>query len=217
MTVSFVLSCGTCPTCTSGDSTVCDHREVIGFTLWGAFAEAIFGPRADFNLVPLPDTLPFDVAAGMGCSVTTAWRALTTRGGLRPGEWLAVHCCGGVGLAAILIAQTLRARVVAVDISEDTLKLARALCADVVANARDGDPGEAAREASGGGARVSLEALGITQTFDVSPRPLRDMGRHAQVGMPVGTRLASAAAAETDLFPPVEPFGDTRHFCARFS
>lgn len=187
VTAPFILSCGTCATCTSGDSTVCDNQEVIGFTLWGAFAEAIAVPRADFNLVPLPETLPFDVAAGMGCRVTTAWRALTTRGGLQAGEWLAVHGCGGVGLSAILIAKALGARVVAVDISDAALELARDMGADVVVNAGDGDAGEAVREAADGGAHVSLEALGITQTFDASLRSLRKLGRHVQVGMPVGT------------------------------
>lgn len=187
VTAPFILGCGTCPDCTGGEATACNHQEVIGFTLWGAFAEAIAVPRADFNLVPLPDLMPFDVAAGMGCRVTTAWRALTDRAALQPGEWLAVHGCGGVGLSAVLIAKALGARVVAVDISSDALDMAARLGADICIDASTGDVGARVREASDGGTHVSVEALGITQTFDASLRSLRKLGRHVQVGMPVGT------------------------------
>lgn len=186
MTAPFILSCGVCETCTGGDPTVCDAQEVIGFTVPGAFAEAVAVPRADFNLVPLPDALPFDVAAGMGCRVTTAWRALVTRGRLQPGEWLAVQGCGGVGLSAVMIAKALGAQVAAVDVSPGALDAARAMGADICIDASEGDVGDRVREATGGGAHVSLEALGITPTFDASLRSLRKLGRHVQVGMPVG-------------------------------
>lgn len=186
VTAPFILACGTCDDCTGGDATVCNHQEVIGFTVWGAFAEAVAVPRADFNLVKLPDALPFDIAAGMGCRVTTSWRALTTRGGLQPGEWLAIHGCGGVGLSAVLIAKALGAQVVAVDVSDEALAIAKALGADACVNARDGAAGDAVRAVTNGGAHVSLDALGITATFDASLRSLRKTGRHVQIGMPVG-------------------------------
>lgn len=185
VTAPFILGCGTCPDCTDGDATICNHQEVIGFTLWGAFAEAIAVPRADFNLVPLPDALPFDIAAGMGCRATTAWRALTTRAALRPGEWVAVHGCGGVGLSAILIAKALGAQVAAVDISPDALAMAQALGADLTVNAAEANAAGTIQSETGG-AHVSLDALGITQTFDASLRSLRKLGRHVQIGMPVG-------------------------------
>lgn len=185
VTAPFILGCGTCPDCATGDATICNHQEVIGFTLWGAFAEAIAVPRADFNLVPLPDALPFDIAAGMGCRVTTAWRALTTRAALQPGEWVAVHGCGGVGLSAILIAKALGAQVAAVDISPDALAMAQALGADLTVNAAQTNAADTIQSETGG-AHVSLDALGITQTFDASLRSLRKLGRHVQIGMPVG-------------------------------
>lgn len=184
VTAPFILSCGQCTECHTGEPTACDHQQVIGFSIPGAFAEAIAVPHAAQNLVKLPETLPFDIAAGMGCRVTTAWRAVTERGGLKPGEWLAIHGCGGVGLAALLIAKALGAKVAAVDPSPEARALATRLGADLTFDAPDAP--EAIRAATGGGAHVSLDALGITATFHASLRSLRKLGRHVQIGMPVG-------------------------------
>ena len=187
VTAPFILGCGACPECRGGEPTICDHQQVIGFTGWGAFAERIAIPRADFNLVRLPDALDHAAAAGMGCRVTTAFRALVDRAGLAPGEWMAVHGCGGVGLSAILIAQALGARILAVDVNPEALALARDLGATATLDASTTDDvGTAARDLTGGGAHVSLDALGITATFHNSLKSLRKMGRHVQIGMPLG-------------------------------
>ena len=187
VTAPFILGCGACPECRGGEPTICDHQQVIGFTGWGAFAERIAIPRADFNLVRLPDALDHAAAAGMGCRVTTAFRALVDRAGLAPGEWVAVHGCGGVGLSAILIAQALGARILAVDVNPEALALARDLGATATLDASTTDDvGTAARDLTGGGAHVSLDALGITATFHNSLKSLRKMGRHVQIGMPLG-------------------------------
>lgn len=184
VTAPFILACGACAECIQGEPTACNTQDVIGFTIPGAFAEAIAVPRAAMNLVRLPEALPFDIAAGMGCRVTTAWRAIVDRGELQQGEWLAVHGCGGVGLAAILIAKALGAQVAAVDISKDALSLAKAFGADLVFEAQGA--AEAIRTATGGGAHVSIDALGIADTFLASLQSLRKLGRHVQIGMPVG-------------------------------
>ena len=85
-----------------------------------------------------------------------------------------------------VIGAALGARVLAVDISADALEMARALGADATLDASKGDVGEAVRDATGGGAHVSIEALGITPTFENSLRSLRKLGRHVQIGMPTG-------------------------------
>jgi alcohol dehydrogenase len=126
------------------------------------------------------------VAAGLGCRVTTAWHALTGRADLHAGEWLAVHGTGGIGLATLLIAKALGARVVVVDVVPEKLQHARGLGADAAIDARDGETAAAIRELTGGGADVSVEALGIAQTTNASIECLRSLGRHVQVGMPVG-------------------------------
>lgn len=187
VTAPFILGCGHCRDCRSGNPTICKDQAVIGFTFWGAFAEQVAIAAADYNLVPLPDGLDFIPAAGMGCRVTTAWRALTDRAGLAPGEWLAVHGSGGVGLSATLIAAALGARVLAVDVSADALAKATELGATAILNVSGiNDVGGAVYDLTGGGAHVSIDALGTQATFDNSLRSLRKLGRHVQIGMPVG-------------------------------
>ena len=186
VTAPFILGCGSCADCAAGQPTVCARQQVIGFTMWGAFAEYLAVPHADANLVALPDALPAVDAAALGCRVTTAWRALVDRAAIQPGEWMVVHGAGGVGLSAVMLANALGARAIAVDISTAALDAAQAAGAEIVVDAGSGDPAEAVRDATGGGAHVAIDALGITTTFDNSLRSLRKLGRHVQVGMPVG-------------------------------
>ena len=187
VTAPFILGCGTCPDCRGGEPTICDHQQVIGFSQWGAFAERVAIPRADFNLVRLPEAMDYAAAAGMGCRVTTSFRAVVDRGKTQPGEWLAVHGCGGVGLSAIMIGAAIGAQVLAVDVNDEALTLARSLGANATLNAsKVADVGAAVRDVTGGGAHVSLDALGITATFHNSLKSLRKMGRHVQIGMPLG-------------------------------
>jgi len=187
VTAPFILGCGHCPDCRAGEPTICATQEVIGFTFWGAFAERLALPRADFNLVRLPDALAFDAAAGMGCRVTTAWRGLVDRAAIKPGEWVAIHGAGGVGLSAVMIASALGARVLAVDINDAALAQAETMGATAVLNASDvSDVGGAVRDLTGGGVDVSVEGLGTAATFENSLRSLRKLGRHVQIGMPVG-------------------------------
>lgn len=188
VTAPFILGCGACPDCHGGNATICDHQTVIGFSSWGAFAEYLPVPRADFNLVLLPDSVPFAIAAAMGCRVTTAFQALAGRAAVKPGEWVAIHGSGGVGLSAVMIARAIGARVIATDLRDEALDLARAAGADITINAGAvPDVGARVRELTGGGAHVSLDALGISATFGNSIRCLRKFGRHIQVGMPVGS------------------------------
>lgn len=188
VTAPFVLGCGACPDCRGGEPTVCDHQHVIGFSGWGAFAERIAVSRGDFNLVHLPDSLDFVSAAGMGCRVTTAFRAVLDRGELRPGEWLAVQGCGGIGLSSIMIGAAIGGRVIGIDVTPEALDMAKKLGAHHLIDATSvPDVGEAVRDLTGGGAHVSIDALGITETFHNSLKSLRKMGKHVQVGMPVGS------------------------------
>ena len=181
----FILACGECPECRSGQSTTCGNQRVPGFGEPGAYAEYISVPRSH-NLALLPESLSPALAAGLGCRVTTAYHALTGRAALQAGEWLAIHGTGGVGLSALLIGQALGARIIAVDVVPERLAHARSLGAELALDARDGDVAEAIREATKGGAHVSLEALGIAQTLNASIECLRPLGRHIQIGMPTG-------------------------------
>ena len=95
-----------------------------------------------------------------------------------------MHGCGGVGLSAIMIAKAIGANVVAVDIADDKLALAQELGAVATVNAGSvADVAEAVIEITGGGAHVSLDALGSPETCFNSIRNLRRRGRHVQVGL----------------------------------
>ena len=181
----FILACGECPECRSGQTTTCRAQRVPGFGEPGAYAEYVSVPHAH-NLTRLPDFLTPALAAGLGCRVTTAYHALTGRAGLQAGEWLAIHGTGGIGLSALLIGKALGARIVAVDVVPARLTHALSLGAEHVINAAEGDTAARIREVTSGGAHVSIEALGIEATANASIECLRPLGRHVQVGLPTG-------------------------------
>lgn len=190
----FILACGVCPNCRSGESNTCIDQRLPGFIEPGAFAEYVAVPR-DHNLARLPEGMSPTLAAALGCRVTTAWHALTGRAALKAGEWLAVHGTGGIGLAALLLGRALGARVIVTDIVPNKLEHARGLGAEHAINAAEEDSAAAIRELTRGGAHVSVEALGFPATLQASIACLRPLGRHVQVGMPVG----SHATQEIDL------------------
>lgn len=178
VTVPFVCGCGTCAYCTAGDAQVCPQQTQPGFTGPGSFAERVAIHAADFNLVALPDPVGNVPAAALGCRFATAYRALTGHGGLRPGDWLAVHGCGGVGLSAVLIGVALGARVVAVDVTPAARRRAVELGAEQAVE----DPAAVA-DLTSGGAHVSVDAVGLPAVAVASVRCLRRRGRHVQAGL----------------------------------
>ena len=182
VTAPFVCGCGTCEVCACGDHQVCPNQTQPGFTHPGSFAEYVVVHHADVNLVPLPDDIDAITAAGLGCRFATAYRAVVAHGRVRPGMSVAVHGCGGVGLAAVMIAAAHGAEVVAVDISEAALDLAREFGA-----AHTELPPSASRLVERGGVHVSIDALGRIDTFADAIAGLRRRGRHVQVGLLVGT------------------------------
>ncbi|MFF9106958.1 zinc-dependent alcohol dehydrogenase family protein [Streptomyces sp. NPDC014805] len=206
VTVPFVCACGRCPACAAGDQQVCERQTQPGFTHWGSFAEYVALDHADVNLVAVPEKMSFATAASLGCRFATAFRAVVQQGRLAAGEWVAVHGCGGVGLSAVMIAAAAGARVVAVDVSPRALELARSFgAAECVDATSVPDTAAAVRELTGGGAHLSLDALGSPVTCAASVHSLRRRGRHVQVGLlpsADGTTpvpLARAIALELEL------------------
>lgn len=184
VTVPFVGGCGSCSECHAGHHQVCDNQFQPGFTHWGSFAQFVSIHFADTNLVALKPSIDFATAASLGCRFATAFRAIVDQAKTAPGEWVAVHGCGGVGLSAIMIAKALGANVIAVDISKAALKLATQLGATHTINASDeNDVIQAVRDLTGGGAHVSIDALGNPKTCFNSIASLRKRGRHVQVGL----------------------------------
>jgi alcohol dehydrogenase len=200
VTTPFACACGTCPACLAGDHQICADQTQPGFTHWGSYAEFVVVHHADVNLVRLPDRLGFPAAAALGCRFATAFRAVVSVGRVRPGEWLAVYGCGGVGLSAVMVGIAAGAQVIAVDVNPAALELAHRLGASVCVDATDVDPSD--RSGSGasdrrarpgpvagavqdatGGVHVSIDALGSPDTCVASIESLRRRGRHVQVGL----------------------------------
>lgn len=187
VTVPFVAGCQHCAQCYGGNHHICDNQFQPGFTAWGSFAEFVALDFADGNLVRVPDSMSFVTAASLGCRFATAFRAVVDQGRAAPGEWIAVHGCGGVGLSAIMIAAAMGMRVVAIDMTNDKLELAQSLGAAVLINASTcSNVVEAVIDATEGGAHLSIDALGHSRTSHNSISNLRKRGRHVQVGLMVG-------------------------------
>lgn len=193
VTVPFVLGCGSCPQCVTGNQQVCDNQYQPGFTGWGSFADYVALRYADENLVHLPDGMDMTTAAGLGCRFATSFRAVVDQGAVGPGDTVAVWGCGGVGLSAVMIAAALGAEVHAVDIDPAALALAKQVGASTSWRVVEGeDTVRAIKNATGGGVRVSIDALGSEATAVSSIRSLRKQGRHIQIGLMVGEDSAPA-------------------------
>lgn len=194
VTTPFVCGCGACDYCALGDQHVCPNQFQPGFHGWGSYAEYVALPFADENLVALPDGMTGVVAASLGCRLATAYRAVAVQAALRPGEWLAVHGCGGVGLSAVMVAEALGLRTIAVDVRDEPLRLATELGAEHAVNGSSVEVVRAIRDLTGGGANASIDALGGRATFANSLACLRRRGRHVQVGLLAGDDADPAVA-----------------------
>lgn len=193
VTVPFVGGCGRCPVCQSGNHQICGSQFQPGFTDWGSFAELVEIKYADTNLIALPESIDFVTAASLGCRFVTSFRAVIDQGRVKGGQFVAVFGCGGIGLSAVMIATAVGATVIAVDINEETLQLAKKLGAAYTLNPRNiDDIPEAILEITQGGVDVSLDALGSTETCLDSIASLKRQGKHIQVGLLVGDDSAPA-------------------------
>jgi D-arabinose 1-dehydrogenase-like Zn-dependent alcohol dehydrogenase len=186
VTIPFHEADGTCPYCRAGHQNLCDHEIIPAVHRSGGWAQYITVTAADLNCIRLPEGVDTLSAAALGCRYMTAYRAVVHQGRVRPGQWVAVHGCGGVGLSAVQIAAAMDAMVVAVDVFDNKLAKAGDEGAVVTINARGLSPeqvAQAVRDATGGGVHVSIDALGRAFTVHQSIQSLRKRGRHVQVGL----------------------------------
>ena len=191
VTVPFVGGCGHCHECHTGNHQVCENQFQPGFTAWGSFAEFVAVDFADTNLIHLPENMDAVTAASLGCRFATAFRGIVDVAKVQPGEWVAVHGSGGVGLSAIMIAAACGANVIAIDLDDRKLALAREIGAVATINATETkDVVAAIREVTKGGAHVSMDALGSPTTCFNSIACLRRRGRHVQAGLMTGVHAS---------------------------
>ncbi len=184
VTVPFVSGCGKCSECQSGNHQICDNQFQPGFTHWGSFAQYVAINYADINLVKLPDQMDFTTAASLGCRFATSFRGVVDQGSVSSEQWIAVHGCGGVGLSAIMIATAYGAKVLAIDINKEALKLAESLGAVASINSANSENvAEEINELTKGGVHLSVDALGNPDILINSMNSLRKRGKHVQIGL----------------------------------
>jgi D-arabinose 1-dehydrogenase-like Zn-dependent alcohol dehydrogenase len=181
--IPFCNGDGTCTNCRSGRSNICENQLQAGWNFWGGYGKYVHIPGADLNLVHLPENIPFTTGAGLGCRFMTSFHGITGRAQVKPGEWVAVHGCGGIGLSAIHIASAMGANVIAVDIKDESLKLAKEMGAAFTINGKQKDAIGEIKELTQGGAHVSVDALGLPLTCLNAFKSLRKGGRQLQIGL----------------------------------
>jgi S-(hydroxymethyl)glutathione dehydrogenase/alcohol dehydrogenase len=159
-------------------------QEIYTFMGTASFAEYTVVPET--GAVPIPPGTPMDIAAVVGCAVTTGFGAATKTVRMAPGDSAVVIGLGGVGLSAIrgCVAQS-AGKVVAVDVHDDKLALARQAGATHVVNSRDSDAVAAVWEiTTGRGADFAFEAIGLKPTIEQAIAMLGNRGTAVLVGMP---------------------------------
>ncbi|HEU4588418.1 MAG TPA: zinc-binding dehydrogenase [Gemmatimonadales bacterium] len=183
------LSCGRCPVCLDGEEPLCRDFRVLGEHVAGTAAEYVVVPET--NVAKVPDAMPWDRAAAFSLATLTAWRMLTTRAALRPGEAVLIWGIGGgVAQAALRIAKLLGAFAIVTSGSEEKLAAARALGADAAVNHVTGDVvAEVRRHTGGRGADVIVDSVG-ERTWTHSLRALRRGGRLVVCGATTGPQVA---------------------------
>ena len=195
VTSTLYLTCGRCRYCLTGRETICaDFKGYVGIHTPGAYAEYTTIPAV--NLVKLPESISFVDGSVIANAIGTPYHALTKRARLQPGERVIVTGAGGgVGAHAIQLAKMMGAFVMAVDIGEEKLSLARELGADVIYNGSTGDFSSVARAwTKDEGVEVVLELVG-TKTFESSLKSLGRGGRMVIVGSHTGTMLSASPQA----------------------
>lgn len=209
---AFIMPCGACAACSAGRDDLCDNffamnrlkgtlydgtsrlRRADGSPLamysMSGLAEYAVVPATD--VFPLADGLPLAESAVLGCAVFTAYGAVRHGADLRGGESIAVVAAGGVGMNIIQIARAFgAAQIIAVDVKDEKLDIARRQGATDVVNAAATDAAARVRELTGGrGVDVAFEVLGLPQTFTQAFEMIRDGGRMVAVGLAPGRTAA---------------------------
>lgn len=186
VTLLFHMACGHCEYCQTGRSNICLAHGAIGTRFNGGYGRLLVIPADDANLVRLPDSVDALTAAALKRRYITSYYALVDKAKLQPGEWVAVFGVGGVGLSAVQIAAALGAQVIAVDISEEKLRLAKAEGAAPVIDAHEQGAAERVREITSGGADLAADAVGSSETALPALRSIHKGGRHLQIGLTSG-------------------------------
>ena len=205
-------SCGVCPSCLAGNDPYCDAFFPMNFTgvrpdgsttmkkdtkaVHGSFfAQSSFATHllaAEKNVVPVPKEIPLEIVGPLGCGVQTGAGAVMNAMKVKPGSSIAVFGVGTVGMSAVMAARVCGCtRIIAVDVHDGRLELAKSLGATDVVNASAGNVVESIREMTNGGVDYSLECVGNPSVFRNAVDVLGMLGLCGLVGViPPGTEVS---------------------------
>ncbi len=201
---TFIPSCGHCRYCTVGRPSLCEpgaeannagllmngaqrfsrdgksYFHHCGVSGYSQYTIAVPG-----SLVKVDSTLPFEHATLFGCAVMTGTGAAMNTANIRPGQSVAIFGLGGVGLAALMGAKACNAgQIIAVDVLDHKLEMARGLGATQMVNAKECDPVEAIRDLTNGGVEIAIESVGnatvLAQAYESTMRG----GTTVAIGLP---------------------------------
>ena len=178
-----VFSCGYCDNCRLGRENICFNMVMLGNHLDGAYAEYTKAPAKDCQ--HLPEELPLEESSIIADAISTPYHAVKNRAQVKPGDSVVVYGCGGVGMNVVQIAAAAGASVIAVDIVDWKLETAKQLGAQHTINAKDKEDKALLKEIrglTGGGADISIEAIGNPKTIELGPASVKAGGCHCQVG-----------------------------------
>ena len=175
-------ACGHCEYCITGWETLCDSQQMTGYTVNGGYAEYVLADPAYVG--KLPDNLEFAPAAPVLCAGVTVYKGLK---GLdcKPGNWVVISGVGGLGHMAVQYAKAMGYHVIAVDVADDKLALARSLGADETINALTQDPVQVVQQNIRGAHGVLVTAVSRS-AFGQAVGMLHKRGTVALVGLPPG-------------------------------
>jgi 6-hydroxycyclohex-1-ene-1-carbonyl-CoA dehydrogenase len=179
--IPAVLSCGRCRFCRMGRENLCERLEMLGNHIDGAYAEYVAVNASE--LVAVPEEIPLEKASVIADAVSTPYHAVKHRGRVRTGDTVAVVGCGGVGLNIVQCAAAAGGRVIAIDLNEKRLEIARTLGAEETINPEGVERlDKHVRKLTGGGVDVAFEAIGQPKTIEMAFSLLRKGARLCVIG-----------------------------------
>jgi D-arabinose 1-dehydrogenase-like Zn-dependent alcohol dehydrogenase len=211
--VYFYIPCGQCEYCLTGRENLCAHRQgFFGFDRDGGFAEYVALPEA--NLVPIPDSVPFEEAAILSDAVATSWHAVRTQADLRPSQTAVIVGLGGLGLHAVQAVRACGGIAIGVDTVASKLEAARENGAQHVVDASQGDFAKEVMKLTGGkGADAAVEFRGHPETVEpcvkcLKPGGILVMVAYYEPGKPLGIEQRAVQGPEVRV---TGTRGNTRH------
>jgi len=178
-----VLSCGVCPRCRIGRENICDDMKMFGNHVDGAYAEYVLAPAKD--ALAMPEEVPLIEGSIIADAISTPFHAVVNRAKVKPGDWVAVFGCGGVGINCIQLAAAVGASVIAIDLVTEKLDLARRFGALEVINPNQVEKGrvdKAIRKLIGDGVDIAFEVIGNPQTITMAYNCIKKGGLCVVVG-----------------------------------